>query len=96
MKDRFFGTVLGRAALFVCAFTAQAALAQALQPQPPAAPAAAGAPVSAAAEGIYAGARSSLLQIRTLVEAANRQSSIGSGFAAPAGRREPNPHPCGT
>jgi S1-C subfamily serine protease len=81
MKDRFFGTALGRAALFVCAFAAQAALAQALQPQPPAAPAAApGVPVSAAAEGIYAGARSSLLQIRTLVEAANRQSSIGSGF----------------
>jgi len=38
------------------------------------------APVSAAAEGIYAAARPSLLQVRTLVEAAGRQSSIGSGF----------------
>ena len=36
--------------------------------------------MSAAAEGIYAAARPGLLQIRTLVEAAGRQSSIGSGF----------------
>ncbi len=36
--------------------------------------------MSAAAESIYAGARPGLLQIRTLVEAAGRQSSIGSGF----------------
>jgi serine protease Do len=36
--------------------------------------------VSAAAESIYAVARPGLLQIRTLVEAAGRQSSIGSGF----------------
>jgi S1-C subfamily serine protease len=41
-------------------------------------------PVSAAAEGIYAKTRPSLLQIRTLVEAAGRQSSIGSGFLVTA------------
>ncbi|MEO7323937.1 MAG: serine protease [Dokdonella sp.] len=62
--------------------------AQALQPQPqPAASesaSVAAAPVSAAAEGIYAATRPSLLQIRTLVEAAGRQSSIGSGFLVSA------------
>ena len=36
--------------------------------------------MSAAAESIYASTRPGLLQIRTLVEAAGRQSSIGSGF----------------
>src|SRR5690349_14669421 len=40
--------------------------------------------VSAAAESIYAVARPGLLQIRTLVEAAGRQSSIGSGFLVSA------------
>ncbi len=45
---------------------------------------AAPAPVSAAAEGIYAAARPSLLQVRTLVDAAGRQSSIGSGFLVDA------------
>jgi serine protease Do len=35
---------------------------------------------SATAERVYFGARPRLLQIRTLVEAAGRQSSIGSGF----------------
>lgn len=40
--------------------------------------------MSAAAEGIYATARPALLQIRTLVEAAGRQSSIGSGFLVSA------------
>lgn len=55
-----------------------AAAASAQEAAPPTVPPA--APVSAAAEGIYAGTRPSLLQIRTLVEAAGRQSSIGSGF----------------
>ena len=41
-------------------------------------------PMSAAAEGIYAATRPGLLQIRTLVEAAGRQSSIGSGFLVTA------------
>jgi S1-C subfamily serine protease len=54
-------------------------LTQAEQAAPPM-PILPAAPVSAAAEGIYAEARPSLLQIRTLVEAAGRQSSIGSGF----------------
>ena len=59
--------------------------AQALAPDT-AAPAAAptDANVSATAERIYANARPSLLQIRTLVEAAGRQSSIGSGFLVSA------------
>jgi len=39
---------------------------------------------SSAAERIYAGARPKLLQIRTLVAAAGRQSSIGSGFLVSA------------
>lgn len=61
--------------LLALAFGATAAPAQQAAPAAPPA-----APVSAAAEGIYAGTRPSLLQIRTLVEAAGRQSSIGSGF----------------
>lgn len=47
---------------------------------PPEATVPAAPPMSAAAESIYAAARPGLLQIRTLVEAAGRQSSIGSGF----------------
>lgn len=50
----------------------------------PAAPQAADT-VSATGERIYANARASLLQIRTIVAAANRQSSIGSGFIVDAG-----------
>jgi S1-C subfamily serine protease len=57
-----------------------AAFASGAFAQVPPVPAAASAPVSAAAESIYADARPSLLQVRTLVEAAGRQSSIGSGF----------------
>lgn len=79
MKDR--SRLLRLACLLAGAIGAADASAQALPPQPPA-PA---APVSAAAEGIYAGAQPSLLQIRTLVEAAGRQSSIGSGFLVDAG-----------
>ncbi|HEY6986545.1 MAG TPA: serine protease [Rhodanobacteraceae bacterium] len=47
-------------------------------PEPPLLPAP--PTMSAAAESIYASTRPGLLQIRTLVEAAGRQSSIGSGF----------------
>jgi serine protease Do len=39
---------------------------------------------SSTAEGVYAAARSKLLQIRTVVAAAGRQSSIGSGFLVSA------------
>ena len=73
--------------LGLTAFVAAQAVAQALPPPPPTDPAGATAavpPVSAAAEGIYAATRPSLLQIRTLVEAAGRQSSIGSGFLVAA------------
>ena len=37
-------------------------------------------PLSSTAERLYATARPRLLQIRTLVSAAGRQSSLGSGF----------------
>ena len=75
MKER--NLALRLACLFAAATGAPLAAAQVLQP--PASPSPA-APVSAAAEGIYAATRPSLLQVRTLVEAAGRQSSIGSGF----------------
>lgn len=42
-------------------------------------------PLSSAAERIYSDARPRLLQIRTLVTAAGRQSSVGSGFLVRAG-----------
>jgi serine protease Do len=98
MTDRRF-TGFGRRGLTVLfALAAAAASAQAPPPAPnatepepqplpttPPMPAPVPAPpVSAAAEGIYASARPSLLQIRTLVEAAGRQSSIGSGFLVSA------------
>jgi serine protease Do len=64
------------------------AVATAAGAQPPpeaAAPApAASAPISSVAESIYDGARPRLLQIRTLVERADRQSSLGSGFTVTA------------
>ncbi len=69
MKERTRAAVL-------LAGLALAAMVDAQQPVP--------APVSAAAEGIYAAARPSLLQVRTVVEAAGRQSSIGSGFLVTA------------
>lgn len=77
MKDQ--STTLRLACLLAGSLCAAVASAQALQPQPPPA-----APVSAAAESIYAGTRPSLLQVRTLIEAAGRQSSIGSGFLVSA------------
>ncbi|MDR0275223.1 MAG: serine protease [Burkholderiaceae bacterium] len=52
--------------------------------QPAPAESAPPAPVSAAAESVWEAARPSLLQIRTLVEAAGRQSSVGSGFLVSA------------
>ena len=63
--------------------SALASAAQTPPPTPP--PTSPPVPVmSAAAESIYASARPGLLQIRTLVEAAGRQSSIGSGFLVSA------------
>lgn len=76
MSDHRSG--LARLCAAALGLIAESACAQALPPS--ATPAPAPAPVSAAAEGIYAATRPSLLQIRTLVEAAGRQSSIGSGF----------------
>jgi|KBSMisStaDraftv2_1062788.scaffolds.fasta_scaffold06157_3 S1-C subfamily serine protease len=54
-------------------------------PAVPAAPAAPAAPpLTATAQAIYADARPRLLQIRTLVQAAGGQSTIGSGFLVSA------------
>jgi hypothetical protein len=88
MTRQRFGWTLRLASALASVLVVCGAHAQALQPQPPATEQSANvsagpvpaAPVSAAAEGIYAATRPSLLQIRTLVEAAGRQSSIGSGF----------------
>ncbi|MDX2217416.1 MAG: serine protease [Burkholderiales bacterium] len=41
-------------------------------------------PVSSIAEGVYARAKSRILQIRTLLNSAGRQSTIGSGFLVSA------------
>ncbi len=51
---------------------------------PAVAPAAAAPPLTATAQAIYADARPRLLQIRTLVQAAGGQSTIGSGFVVSA------------
>ena len=59
-----------------------AALAAAAQPGP-AQPSAA-APLSTTAERVYELARPRILQVRTLLHAAGRQSSIGSGFVVSA------------
>ena len=42
------------------------------------------APLSTAAERVYEMARPRILQVRTLLQAAGRQSSIGSGFVVSA------------
>jgi len=69
--------------LSIVAFGLVAAFARAQTvPEPPLLPAP--PTMSAAAESIYASTRPGLLQIRTLVEAAGRQSSIGSGFLVSA------------
>jgi S1-C subfamily serine protease len=60
------------------------ASAAAAQPTAPLPAASASAPVSSAAEAIYEAAKPRLLQIRTLVDRADRQSSLGSGFAVTA------------
>ena len=58
----------------------------------PSAPAAA-APLSSAAEAVYAEARPRLLQIRTLVQSAGGQTTIGSGFVvSPSGFALTNYH----
>ena len=58
---------------------ALASVARGETPAPVAAP-----PLSSTAESIYAAARPRLLQIRTLVDRADRQSSLGSGLAVTA------------
>ena len=58
--------------------------AAAAQSEPPAGVPTAPVIISSAAERVYAAARPKLLQIRTLIVAAGRQSSIGSGFLVSA------------
>jgi S1-C subfamily serine protease len=65
-----------RIAVACAALGAAPVPAQPPDPAPPVAPKA----VSSVAEAVYAAARPRLIQIRTLVSAAGRQSSIGSGF----------------
>lgn len=86
MKDRQFRWRWRFAAACIGSLAPIFAFAQMLSPQAISQTdaAAVSAPISAAAEGIYAATRPSLLQIRTLVEAAGRQSSIGSGFMVSA------------
>src|SRR2546430_11608964 len=71
-----------RRALFLMALL----IAGAVRAQPPDAPAseAPAAPMSSAAERVYELARPRILQIRTLLQAAGRQSTIGSGFLVAA------------
>jgi hypothetical protein len=70
------------ALLLATALAAGLALAQPRQPDvEPAAPA---APMSSAAERVYELARPRILQIRTLLQAAGRQTTIGSGFLVTA------------
>ena len=62
------------------------ALPAAAAPAPPQAPASrtAPAPLSSAAERVYEMAKPRILQIRTLLQAAGRQSTLGSGFVVTA------------
>lgn len=75
---------MSRLALLFMAATAGAALAQPQPPAPTSPAPAAPAPMSSVAESIYAAAKPRLLQIRTLVDTADRQSSIGSGMQVSA------------
>jgi serine protease Do len=70
------------AAYFLCMAVAGAAArdSAAQSPEPKAGPAL----LSSTAERVYAAARPRLLQIRTLLDTAGRQSSIGSGFLVSA------------
>ena len=54
------------------------------QPPQPSAPAAVQASLSSAAERVYEFSKPRMLQVRTILQAANRQSSLGSGFLVTA------------
>lgn len=76
MKTRSVAALAALMVLWAGAAAAQTALPPAkVEPQQSPVP-----PPSSAAERVYAAARPHLLQIRTIVTAAGRQSSIGSGF----------------
>ncbi len=86
MRDRWLGSTLSFATVCVGLLATAPAFGQASSPKPSTQTniRQVSTPMSAAAEGIYAATRPSLLQIRTLVDAAGRQSSIGSGFMVSA------------
>lgn len=71
-------------ALQVAAAAALCALAGSVAAQRAQAPAAPSLKLSSVAERVYSAARPRLLQIRTLLASAGRQSSIGSGFLVSA------------
>lgn len=71
-------------ALVVWALIGGIAFAQAVQPKLAMNPSSAPSAVSATAAPIYAAARPSLLQVRTLVDAAGRAITAGSGFLVSA------------
>jgi len=71
--------------LFPALLLGAALTAHASAPLPPSSPSgAAAAPEAVEANRIYAAVRPSLLQIRTLLQSAERQSTIGSGFLVSA------------
>src|SRR5512147_860808 len=70
-------TLLHRASACALALVAVAGAQPVATPPAP-------APISSVAESLYEGAKPRLLQIRTLVDRADRQSSLGSGFAVTA------------
>lgn len=71
-------------ALVVCVLAGGNAFAQAVPPNPAVNPSSAPLLVSATAAHIYAATRPSLLQVRTLVDAAGRAILTGSGFLVSA------------
>src|ERR1700686_2780946 len=79
MSSRSIPLLLGL--LAACAAFAQ----QPAPPQPsPQEPEATHAPLSSTAEHVYDFAKPRILQVRTLLQAAGRQSTIGSGFLVTA------------
>ncbi|HUL55563.1 MAG TPA: serine protease [Usitatibacter sp.] len=68
-----------RLGLLAAALLSSASFAAA-QPSAPAAPLSAAAPLSTAAERVFDLAKPRILQIRSLLQATGRQSSLGSGF----------------
>jgi len=78
------GVLVGLLCVATMALAQPESTAPAAQTPIPAAAPPPGAPLSSAAEAVYAEARPRLLQIRTLVQSAGGQTTIGSGFLVSA------------